>query len=179
MFCSNCGKSLDRSAAKCPHCGMTVGESRFESNRGYTGAQTKLRPGQAVRVPNTYGNHYTTDFTVESDRKKEEVPSDVDSGYRAVPGAGISGYGEDDDREPLFNSEEPAETEPETEPEEPQAEEPAENEEPKRPSLSICRSLRRGSKSSTRRPSSSRRAGSSTKTADARPRRPSPRPRRS
>ena len=135
MFCSNCGKSLDRSAAKCPHCGMTVGESRFESNRGYTGAQTKLRPGQAVRVPNTYGNHYTTDFTVESDRKKEEVPSDVDSGYRAVPGAGISGYGEDDDREPLFNSEEPAETEPETEPEEPQAEEPAENEEPKRPSL--------------------------------------------
>ena len=133
MFCSNCGKSLDPAAVQCPHCGMTVGESRFDSNRGYTGAQTKLRPGQAVRVPNSYGNHYSTDFTVESDRRKEDVPSDADSGYRAAPGAGISGYSEEDDREPLFNSEEPPAAAAE---EEPQMEEPAsEEEEPRRPSL--------------------------------------------
>ncbi|MBR5257780.1 MAG: zinc-ribbon domain-containing protein, partial [Clostridia bacterium] len=48
MFCSNCGKSLKSDALICPSCGMTVGESRFDSSRGYTGAQTRLKPGQAV-----------------------------------------------------------------------------------------------------------------------------------
>ena len=106
MFCSNCGKSLKSEHTVCPFCGMTVGESRFDSNRGYTGAQTRLRPGQAVRVNNSYGNHYSTSFNVESSRAKADLPSDEDSSYRAARGASVTGYGENDDREPLFNSEE-------------------------------------------------------------------------
>ncbi len=104
MFCSNCGKSLRPDDKTCPFCGMSVGESRFESNRGYTGAQTVMRPGQAVRVPDSYGSHYSTDFAVDSDA--HELPSDEETSYRAVRGAGIRGYGEDDKREPLYNSEE-------------------------------------------------------------------------
>ncbi len=104
MFCSNCGKSLRPDDKTCPFCGMSVGESRFESNRGYTGAQTVMRPGQAVRVPDSYGSHYSTDFAVDSDA--QPLPSDEETSYRAVRGAGISGYGEDDRREPLYNSEE-------------------------------------------------------------------------
>ena len=110
MFCSNCGKSLKSDALICPSCGMTVGESRFDSSRGYTGAQTRLKPGQAVRVNSSYVNHYSRDDTVES-ASSGSLPSDEDSVYRAVKGAGITGYGEDDDREPLFDSrqsEEPA-----------------------------------------------------------------------
>ena len=105
MFCSNCGKTLPNSADTCPYCGMSIGESRFEASRGYTGAQDKIRPGQAVRINGIYGvkgNNYPTRFTVESDHARD-LPSDEDVGYRAVPGAGVSGYGEDDDREPLFN----------------------------------------------------------------------------
>ncbi|MBO7359033.1 MAG: peptidoglycan-binding protein [Clostridia bacterium] len=103
MFCSNCGKSLKSDALICPNCGMTVGESRFDSSRGYTGAQTRLKPGQAVRVNSSYVNHYSRDDTVESS-DKGSLPSDEDSMYRSVKGAGITGYGEDDDREPLFDS---------------------------------------------------------------------------
>lgn len=103
MFCSNCGKSLKSDALICPNCGMTVGESRFDSSRGYTGAQTRLKPGQAVRVNSSYVNHYSRDDTVESS-EKGSLPSDEDSMYRSVKGAGITGYGEDDDREPLFDS---------------------------------------------------------------------------
>ena len=94
MFCYNCGKSLKSEHTVCPYCGMTVGESRFDSNRGYTGAQPKLRPGQAVRVNNSYGNHYSTSFNVESDKTARELPSDEDSSYRAAQGAGITGYSE-------------------------------------------------------------------------------------
>ena len=107
MFCYNCGKSLKSEHTVCPYCGMTVGESRFDSNRGYTGAQPKLRPGQAVRVNNSYGNHYSTSFNVESDKTARELPSDEDSSYRAAQGAGITGYSEADDREPLFDSDDP------------------------------------------------------------------------
>ena len=107
MFCSNCGKSLKSEHTVCPYCGMTVGESRFDSNRGYTGAQPKLRPGQAVRVNNSYGNHYSTSFNVESDKAARDLPSDEDSSYRAAKGAGITGYSEEDDREPLFDSDDP------------------------------------------------------------------------
>lgn len=103
MFCSNCGKSLKSDALICPNCGMTVGESRFDSSRGYTGAQTRLKPGQAVRVNSSYVNHYSRDDTVESS-EIGSLPSDEDSMYRSVKGAGITGYGEDDDREPLFDS---------------------------------------------------------------------------
>ena len=116
MFCSNCGKSLKSEHTVCPYCGMSVGESRFDSNRGYTGAQPKLRPGQAVRVNNSYGNHYSTTFNVESDRAANDLPSDEDSSYRAATGAGITGYGEDDEREPLFDSEAPGELPEENEP---------------------------------------------------------------
>ena len=122
MFCSNCGKSLKSDALICPSCGMTVGESRFDSSRGYTGAQTRLKPGQAVRVNSSYVNHYSRDDTVES-ASSGSLPSDEDSVYRAVKGAGITGYGEDDDREPLFDSQKsddfPAEDEAEFEEEEP------------------------------------------------------------
>ena len=112
MFCSNCGKSLKSDALICPNCGMTVGESRFDSSRGYTGAQTRLKPGQAVRVNSSYVNHYSRDDTVESS-EKGSLPSDEDSMYRSVKGAGITGYGEDDDREPLFDSRKTDEPEPE------------------------------------------------------------------
>ena len=103
MFCSNCGKSLKSDATICPSCGMTVGESRFDSSRGYTGAQTRLKPGQAVRVNSSYVNHYSRDDAVEG-KTGDPLPSDEDSMYRSVKGAGITGYGEDDDREPLFDS---------------------------------------------------------------------------
>ena len=65
---------------------MTVGESRFDSSRGYTGAQTRLKPGQAVRVNSSYVNHYSRDDTVESS-EKGSLPSDEDSMYRSVKGA--------------------------------------------------------------------------------------------
>lgn len=107
MFCSHCGKNLNPGSETCPNCGMAVGESRFEAPRGYTASQDKLRPGQAVRVNSAYGNHYSADFTVESSKKKI-VDSDADTAYRAAVGAGVNGYTEDDDREPLFNSDEPA-----------------------------------------------------------------------
>ena len=107
MFCSNCGKSLKSEHMVCPYCGMTVGESHFDSNRGYTGAQPKLRPGQAVRVNNSYGNHYSTSFNVESEKATRDLPSDEDSSYRAAKGAGITGYSQEDDREPLFDSDDP------------------------------------------------------------------------
>ena len=126
MFCSNCGKSLKSEHTACPYCGMPVGESRFDSNRGYTGAQSKLRPGQAVRVNNTYGNHYSTAFNVDSDKNKAELPSDQDSAYRAVEGATVTGYGEGDDREPLFDSQDPWRREAEVE-DEAQAVEEAES----------------------------------------------------
>ncbi|MBR4234983.1 MAG: peptidoglycan-binding protein [Clostridia bacterium] len=106
MFCSNCGKNLKSDSVTCPYCGMAVGESRFDSSRGYTGAQNRLRPGHAVRVPDSYGNHYSAEFAVESGKTAHELPSDEDSIYRAARGAGISGYGEGDEREPLYNSEE-------------------------------------------------------------------------
>ncbi|MBR7040956.1 MAG: peptidoglycan-binding protein [Clostridia bacterium] len=131
MFCSNCGKSLKSDALICPNCGMTVGESRFDSSRGYTGAQTRLKPGQAVRVNSSYVNHYSRDDTVESS-ENDVLPSDEDSMYRSVKGAGITGYGEDDDREPLFDSrkdDEPAADEAPEDEEQPEA--PAE----KKPSL--------------------------------------------
>lgn len=114
MFCSNCGKSLKSDATICPSCGMTVGESRFDSSRGYTGAQTRLKPGQAVRVNSSYVKHYSLDDAVEG-KKSDPLPSDEDSMYRAVKGAGIPGYGEDDDREPLFDSRKTDEPEPEEE----------------------------------------------------------------
>lgn len=103
MFCSNCGKNLSPDVSVCPHCGMSVGESHFDSVRGYTAAQNKLRPNEAVQVPNNYGNHYSAGFTVESDKSGRALPSDADCGYRAVPGAGVSGYNEYDHREPLYN----------------------------------------------------------------------------
>lgn len=106
MFCSHCGKNLKPGFEICPNCGMAVGESRFEAPRGYTASQDKLRPGQAVRVNSAYGNHYSTEFTVESSKKKI-VDSDAETAYRAAVGAGVNGYDEDDDREPLFNSDEP------------------------------------------------------------------------
>ena len=127
MFCSNCGKSLKSEHTVCPYCGMIVGESRFDSNRGYTGAQPKLRPGQAVRVNNSYGNHYSTSFNVESDKATRELPSDEDSSYRAASGAGITGYSQEDDREPLFDSDDPWSLQDSTEgPEEEEPEEKAE-----------------------------------------------------
>lgn len=104
---------------------MTVGESRFDSSRGYTAAQQKFRPGQAVRVPDSYGNHYSPKFTVESDKSGRKLPTDADCGYRAAPGAGVKGYSEDDLREPLFNAV------PDEEPEEPEEEETAAPEEKK------------------------------------------------
>ncbi|MCR4620951.1 MAG: peptidoglycan-binding protein [Clostridiales bacterium] len=121
MFCSNCGKSLKSDAQICPFCGMTVGESRFDSSRGYTGAQTRIKPGQAVRVNSSYVNHYSRDDTVESS-SSGRLPSDEDSAYRAVKGAGITGYGEDDDREPLFDSQKKQEFPPEEEEEQPDEE---------------------------------------------------------
>ena len=99
MFCSNCGKTLPAEADHCPYCGMTVGESRFEAARGYTGAQSKLRPGQAAPVSVAYGRIYS-----EAEDGKRDVQSEnEDCMYRAVPGEKVSGYDEDDEREPLFN----------------------------------------------------------------------------
>ena len=88
MFCSNCGKSLKSEDENCPHCGQPVGDSRFEGYP-YTGAQPKLRPGQAIRVPQSF-NHYSAEFTVDNG-SSAPLPSDSDSIYRAASGAGITG----------------------------------------------------------------------------------------
>ena len=121
MFCSNCGKNLSPDASVCPHCGMSVGESHFDSVRGYTAAQNKLRPNEAVQVPNNYGNHYSAKFTVESDKAGRDLPSDADCGYRAVPGAGVSGYNEYDQREPLYDEDMSKEAAPSEETEVPES----------------------------------------------------------
>ncbi len=130
MFCSNCGKSLKQDDKSCPYCGMSVGESRFASDRSYTGAQTVMRPGHAVRVPDSYGSHYTTDYAVDDERASEPLPSDAETSYRAVRGAGISGYDEDDRREPLYNSEDHTD---ELDGDDIEEEEPAPRREPARP----------------------------------------------
>jgi len=78
MFCSNCGKTLKGDVTACPHCGSTVGESRFEGHP-YTGAQMRTKPGEAVRLP---GNHTKTTFM----GKTPELDQDVDARttYRAT-----------------------------------------------------------------------------------------------
>ena len=115
MFCSNCGKSLKSEDENCPHCGQPVGDSRFEGYP-YTGAQPKLRPGQAIRVPQSF-NHYSAEFTVDNG-SSAPLPSDSDSIYRAASGAGITGYGDEDKREPLYNAEQESRQQPEEETEE-------------------------------------------------------------
>ena len=99
MFCSNCGKTLPTDADHCPYCGMTVGESRFEAARGYTGAQSKLHPGQAAPVSGAYGSLYSESYDENTDTAVENE----DCMYRTRPGEKVSGYDEDDEREPLFN----------------------------------------------------------------------------
>ena len=47
MFCSKCGKTLPFDALQCPHCGLNVGESRFEGSP-YTSAQAHILPGDDV-----------------------------------------------------------------------------------------------------------------------------------
>ena len=43
MFCSKCGKTLRPEDKQCPHCGLKVGESRFEG-MSYTSAQQWIYP---------------------------------------------------------------------------------------------------------------------------------------
>lgn len=114
MFCSNCGKSLRPDDEKCPHCGAAVGESRFDGNPPYTGAQEKLRPGKAVR---SYGKHYSTEFVVNRE-ERDELPSDTDSVYRTA--VGINGKENTEEQPRLFNAYEDEDdySEPQEEPEE-------------------------------------------------------------
>lgn len=50
MFCSKCGKTLPLDAVKCPSCGQTVGESRFDGS-AYTSAQAHVLPGKIPTRP--------------------------------------------------------------------------------------------------------------------------------
>ena len=97
MFCSNCGKTLKPDAVTCPHCGELVGESRFDGHP-YTGAQKRIRPGEAVRLP---GNHTKTTY-MGSEPTMEDVGVDARTTYRATEGGNAPGYG--GEAEPLFNS---------------------------------------------------------------------------
>ena len=98
MFCSNCGKTLKPDAVTCPHCGELVGESRFDGHP-YTGAQKRIRPGEAVRLP---GNHTKTTY-MGSEPSMEDTGVDARTTYRATAGGSAPGYGSGE-AEPLFNS---------------------------------------------------------------------------
>ena len=97
MFCSNCGKTLAADDVRCKHCGMPVGESRFDGHP-YTGAQPVIHPAQAIFASGAedkpLGSFYRTDELVGAE--SSTLDSDAMCGYRAV----------DDEREPLFNAQE-------------------------------------------------------------------------
>ena len=94
MFCSNCGKTLKTDATKCPHCGAVVGESRFEGHP-YTGAQVRIKPGEAVRLPvnHTKTVYMGSDPTMEGDVETRTT-------YRATAEGAAPQY----TSEPLFNA---------------------------------------------------------------------------
>lgn len=98
MFCSNCGKSLKPDAANCPHCGAVVGESRFDGHP-YTGAQIRIRPGEAVRLP---GNHTKTTYMGSEPDDNGDV--ETRTTYRATNEGAAPLYSAPE-QEPLFNAE--------------------------------------------------------------------------
>ena len=127
MFCSNCGKSLKPDAANCPHCGAVVGDSRFDGHP-YTGAQIRIRPGEAVRLP---GNHTRTTYMGSEPADDGDV--ETRTTYRATNEGAAPLYTEPV-QEPLYNAEddgydtpEEAEPAPEEAASEPQPEEEPED----------------------------------------------------
>ena len=117
MFCSNCGKSLKPDAANCPHCGAVVGESRFDGHP-YTGAQIRIRPGEAVRLP---GNHTKTTYMGSEPADDGDV--ETRTTYRATNEGAAPLYAAPA-QEPLFNVEDDAYDAPEEPSSAPKAEEP-------------------------------------------------------
>ena len=119
MFCSNCGKSLKPEAVNCPHCGAIVGDSRFDGHP-YTGAQIRIRPGEAVRLP---GNHTKTTYMGSEPADDGDV--ETRTTYRATNEGAAPHYAVPE-QEPLFNAEKeplydaPEEEVPSEEPEIPQ-----------------------------------------------------------
>lgn len=98
MFCSNCGKTLKADVAKCPHCGAKIGESRFDGQQPYTGAQMRIKPGEAVRLP---ANHTRTTYMGSAPDMEGDV--ETRTTYRATNEGAAPLYKEP---EPLFNAEE-------------------------------------------------------------------------
>lgn len=97
MFCSNCGKTLKSDFSTCPHCKATVGESRFEGQWSYTGAQIKTKPGEAVRLP---ANHTKTTYMGTKSALDQDV--DARTTYRAT-NEQVYSYDDVEPDEELYN----------------------------------------------------------------------------
>ncbi|MBQ3423849.1 MAG: peptidoglycan-binding protein [Clostridia bacterium] len=81
MFCSKCGKTLMPEDRQCPHCGIPVGESRFEGTP-YTSAQAHILPntpaGEAAAA-------YTrTTYTTMPEEQQQQGEVDSRTTYRPV-----------------------------------------------------------------------------------------------
>lgn len=81
MFCSRCGKTLRPEWTSCMHCGMPVGESKFEGVP-YTSAQQHILPGSDV---NFEARAYTrTTYTGGDYEEQYDGEVDVATSYRPV-----------------------------------------------------------------------------------------------
>lgn len=72
MFCNNCGKTIKTDVNVCPHCGVELGESRFEGN-GYTSVQARFTPGDAKKEDAKYANYTRTTYTSMEDSDGDDV----------------------------------------------------------------------------------------------------------
>ena len=81
MFCSRCGKTLMPEDKQCPHCGIPVGESRFEGTP-YTSAQARILPNMPVdQVSAAYTR---TSYTTMPEEQQQQGAVDSRTTYRPV-----------------------------------------------------------------------------------------------
>ncbi|MDL2206076.1 peptidoglycan-binding protein [Eubacteriales bacterium OttesenSCG-928-N13] len=83
MFCSKCGKTLTQDAVTCPHCGATVGESRFEGF-GYTAAQQRYMVGENESARNQVPYTRTTYTSTGEEPEQQEGDIYSRTTYRPI-----------------------------------------------------------------------------------------------